>query len=281
MIFNKNTEVVVRGPRENITISNKHPLFIICGPCVIESEDFAMETAIQLKEIFDSLDISFIYKSSFDKANRSSIDSFRGVGMVEGLRILERIRKEFKIPVLTDVHEKEQVKVVAAIVDMIQTPAFLCRQTDFLTEVASSGKPVNIKKGQFLSPMEMHNVYEKALRTGNNNICLCERGSSFGYGNLVVDMKGFQILKQTGAPVIFDATHSVQMPGGLGNRSGGDRRYVPDLAYAATAIGVAGLFIEAHPDPDNSPSDGPNMVKFEDLPQLLEKIKRYDVIAKA
>jgi 2-dehydro-3-deoxyphosphooctonate aldolase (KDO 8-P synthase) len=276
----KQISFFISGPGQEFEIGNTKPLIAICGPCVIEGEKFALDTAQRLKDIFERESIPFIYKSSFDKANRSSIDSYRGVGIKEGLRILNRIREEIGVPVLTDVHTIDQVTDVAEVVDILQTPAFLCRQTDFITTVATSGKTVNIKKGQFMSPYEMHNVYEKATRTGNNQICLCERGSSFGYGNLVVDMKGFSIMAETGAPIIFDATHSVQMPGALGKSSGGDRRFVPGLASAAVAIGVAGVFIEAHPNPDNALSDGPNMMEFSKLSELLKKLKEFDQIAK-
>jgi 2-dehydro-3-deoxyphosphooctonate aldolase (KDO 8-P synthase) len=264
----------------NFELTNLAPLTIIAGPCVIEGEDFALETAGKLKVIFDSYGCNWIYKSSFDKANRSSLDSFRGVGMHAGLKILENVKKEYNVPVITDLHEKEQVDEVSRVVDMLQTPAFLCRQTDFIEKVASSNKPVNIKKGQFLSPYEMRNVLKKAYSTGNTNIALCERGTTFGYGNLVVDMKSLSIMKSFNCPVIFDATHSVQLPGGLGNSSGGERQFVSTLATAATAIGIGGLFIECHPNPDKAPCDGPNMLNFDQLRNLLDKIIKLDQLVK-
>ena len=261
-------------------LSNTSPLTLIAGPCVIEGEDFAIDTAGTLKEIFDSYGCKWIYKSSFDKANRSSKDSFRGLGIDKGLQILEKVKKTYRVPVITDVHEKEQVKDVASVVDFLQTPAFLCRQTDFINEVASANLPVNIKKGQFLSPYEMKNVLDKAKSTGNRNIALCERGTTFGYGNLVVDMKSLTIMKGYNSPVIFDATHSVQLPGGLGISSGGERQFVSTLAKAATSIGIAGLFLECHPNPDIAPCDGPNMLNFEQLRRLLDEILKIDKILK-
>ena len=261
-------------------VDNKAPLFCIAGPCAIEGRPQALEVAAALKEIFAAVGMPFVYKSSFDKANRSSRASFRGVGMSEGLSILAEVREKVGVPVLTDVHLPEQAKPVAEVVDMLQTPAFLCRQTDLIEAVAATGKPVNIKKGQFLAPWEMKNVLTKARATGNERICLCERGTSFGYGNLVVDMRGLEIMKRTGAPVIFDATHSVQLPGAQGSCSGGQREFVPALARAAVAVGVAGIFMEVHPDPDKAPCDGPNMLALKDLPKLLTELKAFDQLAK-
>lgn len=261
-------------------VDNKAPLFCIAGPCAIEGKTLALEVAAALKEIFAKIDMPFVYKSSFDKANRSSRASFRGVGMAEGLSILAEVREKVGVPVLTDVHLPEQANPVAEVVDMLQTPAFLCRQTDLIEAVAATGKPVNIKKGQFLAPWEMENVLQKARATGNEHICLCERGTSFGYGNLVVDMRGIEIMKRTGAPVIFDATHSVQLPGSLGSCSGGQREFVPVLARAAVAVGVAGIFMEVHPDPDKAPCDGPNMLALKDLPGLLAELKAFEQVAK-
>lgn len=272
--------VTIKGPEKNIEIGTNNSIVVIAGPCVIEGLDFALYSAEKLKEIFEIVNIPFIYKSSFDKANRSSGESFRGVGIDEGLKILEKVRQKVNVPILTDVHDESQVIAVSEVVDMIQTPAFLCRQTDFIQATAKTNKPVNIKKGQFLSPYDMQNVLDKALGTGNNQITLCERGSSFGYGNLVVDMRGLQIMAATGYPVIFDATHSVQLPGAKGNSSGGQREFVPALAKAATAIGVGGLFIETHPEPWDAPSDGPNMIPFAELEELLRTIKNIDNLIK-
>lgn len=261
-------------------VDNQAPLFCIAGPCAIEGRTQALEVAAALKEIFAKVGMPFVYKSSFDKANRSSGSSFRGVGMAEGLSILANVREKVGVPVLTDVHLPEQAKPVAEVVDMLQTPAFLCRQTDLIEAVAATGKPANIKKGQFLAPWEMENVLKKAKATGNERICLCERGTSFGYGNLVVDMRGLEIMKRTGAPVIFDATHSVQLPGSLGSCSGGQREFVPLLARAAVSVGVAGIFMEVHPDPDKAPCDGPNMLALKELPKLLTELKAFDHLAK-
>ena len=261
-------------------VDNQAPLFCIAGPCAIEGRIQALEVASALKEIFATVGMPFVYKSSFDKANRSSSSSFRGVGMSEGLSILAEVREKVDVPVLTDVHLPEQAKPVAEVVDMLQTPAFLCRQTDLIEAVAATGKPANIKKGQFLAPWEMENVLQKARAIGNKRICLCERGTSFGYGNLVVDMRGLEIMKRTGAPVIFDATHSVQLPGALGSCSGGQREYVPLLARAAVSVGIAGIFMEVHPDPDKAPCDGPNMLALKDLPKLLIELKSFDHLAK-
>ena len=261
-------------------VDNQAPWFCIAGPCAIEGRTHALEVAMALKELFAKAGIPFVYKSSFDKANRSSRSSFRGVGMSEGLSILAEVREKVDVPVLTDVHLPEQAKPVAEVVDMLQTPAFLCRQTDLIEAVAATGKPANIKKGQFLAPWEMENVLQKARATGNERICLCERGTSFGYGNLVVDMRGLEIMKRAGAPVIFDATHSVQLPGALGSCSGGQREFVPLLARAAVSVGVAGIFMEVHPDPDKAPCDGPNMLALKDLPKLLTELKAFDHLAK-
>ena len=261
-------------------VDNKAPLFCIAGPCAIEGRSQALEVAVALKEIFAKVGMPFVYKSSFDKANRSSRSSFRGVGMTEGLSILADVQEKIDVPVLTDVHLPEQAKPVAEVVDMLQTPAFLCRQTDLIEAVAATGKPVNIKKGQFLAPWEMENVLAKARATGNERICLCERGTSFGYGNLIVDMRGLEIMKRTGAPVIFDATHSVQLPGAHGSCSGGQREFVPVLVRGAVAVGVAGIFMEVHPDPDKAPCDGPNMLALRELPRLLAELKAFDQLAK-
>jgi 2-dehydro-3-deoxyphosphooctonate aldolase (KDO 8-P synthase) len=259
----------------------EYPLFLIAGPCVIESEQLALDTAGQLKEITTALDIPFIYKSSFDKANRSSHMSFRGPGIEAGLRILETVREQIGVPVLTDVHEDTPLDEVAAVVDVLQTPAFLCRQTNFIQNVASQGKPVNIKKGQFLSPWDMKNVSDKALATGNEQIMVCERGASFGYNNLVSDMRSLAVMRDTGVPVVFDATHSVQLPGGQGSCSGGQREFVPVLARAAVAAGISGIFMETHPDPAAALSDGPNAWPLGQMQMLLATLKRIDSAIKA
>jgi len=259
----------------------EHPLFLIAGPCVIESEQLAIDTAGRLKEITSALDIPFIYKSSFDKANRSSHESFRGPGLEEGLRILEKVKAQIGVPVLTDVHEDTPLGDVAAVVDVLQTPAFLCRQTNFIQNVARQGKPVNIKKGQFLSPWDMKNVTDKALATGNQQIMACERGVSFGYNNLVSDMRSLAVMRNTGVPVVFDATHSVQLPGGQGSSSGGQREFVPVLARAAVAAGVAGVFMETHPDPSVALSDGPNAWPLGQIQTLLQTLKMIDAAVKA
>jgi len=257
------------------------PFFLIAGPCVIESEQLALETAASLKEITARLEIPFIYKSSFDKANRSSIGSFRGPGMDEGLRILQKVKDQVGVPVLTDVHEDTDIKAVAEVVDVLQTPAFLCRQTNFITRVASAGLPVNIKKGQFLSPWEMKNVSDKAKSTGNEQIMVCERGASFGYNNLVSDMRSLAVMRDTGCPVVFDGTHSVQLPGGQGDSSGGQREFIPVLARAAIAVGVSGLFMETHPEPAKAMSDGPNAWPLERMEDLLITLKKLDEATKA
>jgi len=257
------------------------PFFLIAGPCAIESEQLALDTAFQLREITERLGIPFIYKSSFDKANRSSIDSFRGPGMEEGLRILQKVKDEAGVPVLTDVHEDTDIQAVAEVVDVLQTPAFLCRQTNYITRVASAGLPVNIKKGQFLSPWEMKNVSNKAKSTGNEQIMVCERGASFGYNNLVSDMRSLAVMRDTGCPVVFDGTHSVQLPGGHGDSSGGQREFIPVLARAAVAVGISGLFMETHPDPANAKSDGPNAWPLDRMEALLKTLKNLDEATKA
>jgi 2-dehydro-3-deoxyphosphooctonate aldolase (KDO 8-P synthase) len=257
------------------------PLFLIAGTCVVESESLALDTAGTLRDMTAALGIPFIYKSSFDKANRSSAGSFRGPGMEEGLAILAKVREKIGVPVLTDVHEDTPVDEVAEVVDVLQTPAFLCRQTNFILRVARAGRPVNIKKGQFLSPWEMQNVVDKARSTGNDAILVCERGVSFGYNNLVSDMRSLAIMRTTGCPVVFDATHSVQLPGGRGSASGGQREFVPVLARAAVAAGVAGVFMETHPDPDRALSDGPNAWPLGRMRELLEVLKEIDERVKA
>jgi 2-dehydro-3-deoxyphosphooctonate aldolase (KDO 8-P synthase) len=257
------------------------PLFLIAGPCVIESEQMALDTAGQLKEICQKLGIPFIYKSSYDKANRSSGKTFRGFGMEAGLKILEKVKTQIGVPVLTDVHDEDEIAPVAAVVDVLQTPAFLCRQTDFIHAVARSGKPVNIKKGQFLSPWDMKNVVDKAREvSGGETIMVCERGASFGYNNLVSDMRSLAVMRNTGCPVVFDATHSVQLPGGQGTASGGQREFVPVLARAAVAAGVSGLFMETHPDPAKAMSDGPNAFPLGHLQALLQTLKALDALVK-
>jgi 2-dehydro-3-deoxyphosphooctonate aldolase (KDO 8-P synthase) len=257
------------------------PLFLIAGPCVIESEQLVLDTAGELQAICNELGIPFIFKSSFDKANRTSTDSFRGPGLEQGLAILEKVKKQYGVPLLTDVHEDTPLGEVAAVVDVLQTPAFLCRQTNFIQEVARQGLPVNIKKGQFLAPWDMLNVVEKARAVGNEQIMVCERGVSFGYNTLISDMRGLAVMRNTGCPVVFDATHSVQQPGGLGGRSGGQREFVPVLARAAVASGIAGLFMETHPDPDRGLSDGPNMWPLGRLKPLLATLKALDGVVKA
>ncbi len=257
------------------------PLFLIAGPCVIESEQMALDTAGKLKEICLELGIPFIYKSSYDKANRSSGKSFRGFGLDEGLRILQKVKDQIGVPVLTDVHSIDEIAAVAAVVDVLQTPAFLCRQTDFIHAVARCGKPVNIKKGQFLSPWDMQNVVEKAREaSGADNIMVCERGASFGYNNLVSDMRSLAVMRNTGCPVVFDATHSVQLPGGQGTVSGGQREFVPVLARAAVAVGISGLFMETHPNPAKALSDGPNAFPLGHLKALLHTLKVLDETVK-
>ena len=258
------------------------PLFLIAGPCVIESREMAIDTAGTLQEICRKLGLNFIYKSSYDKANRSSGKSFRGLGMEQGLDILADVKQRLGVPVLTDVHAEHEIAAVAAVVDVLQTPAFLCRQTDFIEAVASAGKPVNIKKGQFLAPGDMKQVVQKARQAngGADNIMVCERGASFGYNNLVSDMRSLVIMRETGCPVVFDATHSVQLPGGQGDRSGGQREFVPLLARAAVAVGIAGLFMETHPDPDRALSDGPNAWPLHAIGGLLEQLMELDALIK-
>lgn len=257
------------------------PLFLIAGPCVIESEELALESAGRLKEITSKLGVPFIYKSSFDKANRTSVASFRGPGLESGLKILEKVKQQLNVPVLTDVHEDTPLSEVAAVVDVLQTPAFLCRQTNFIQNVARQGKPVNIKKGQFLAPWDMKHVAEKAKAVGNEQIMVCERGVSFGYNNLVSDMRSLAVMRDTGCPVVFDATHSVQLPGGAGGKSGGQREFVPVLARAAVASGVAGVFMETHPDPDQALSDGPNAWPLARMEELLAVLVELDRVVKA
>lgn len=258
----------------------EQPFFLIAGPCVIESEALALETAAQLKEITGRLGIPFIYKSSFDKANRTSANSFRGPGLSEGLEILAKVKRELNVPVLTDVHEDTPLDEVAEVVDVLQTPAFLCRQTNFIQNVARAGRPVNIKKGQFLAPWDMKNVIDKARAVGNDQIMACERGVSFGYNTLISDMRGLVVMREAGAPVVFDATHSVQQPGGQGGSSGGQREFVPVLARAAVASGVAGLFMETHPNPECALSDGPNAWPLGQMEALLETLKTLDETVK-
>ncbi|HUV21623.1 MAG TPA: 3-deoxy-8-phosphooctulonate synthase [Gammaproteobacteria bacterium] len=259
----------------------QRPLFLMAGPCVIESEQMALDTAAELQQICARLGIPFIYKSSFDKANRSSSQSFRGLGIEKGLAILEKVRSSLSVPVVTDVHEDTPLNEVASVVDVLQTPAFLCRQTNFIHNVAAQNKPVNIKKGQFLSPWDMQQVVNKALETGNRQIMVCERGASFGYNNLVSDMRSLAVMRATGCPVVFDATHSVQLPGGQGNVSGGQREFVPVLARAAVAAGVAGLFMETHPNPEKALSDGPNAWPLAQMESLLAVLMRIDQACKA
>lgn len=264
----------------NIEIGNDKPLFIIAGPCVIESEKLVMEVATRLKDICQRLNIGLVFKSSFDKANRSSHTSFRGPGVDEGLRILQKVKEDLGLPIITDVHEDTPIDAVAEVADILQTPAFLCRQTNFILRVANSGKPVNIKKGQFLAPEDMRQVTDKAKSTGNDKIMVCERGASFGYHNLVSDMRSLVIMRDTDCPVIYDATHSVQLPGGQGLVSGGQRQFVPPLARAAVAVGVAGVFMETHPDPDSALSDGPNTWPLDKMEQLLKTLMQLDAVAK-
>jgi len=265
---------------ENFEVGGDNPLFVIAGPCVIESEILIMETATTLKELGEKVGISLIFKSSFDKANRSSMDSYRGPGIEEGLRILERVKTELSMPVLTDVHEDTPLDEVASVVDVMQTPAFLCRQTNFILNVCAQGKPVNIKKGQFLAPLDMLQVANKAKSTGNKQIMVCERGASFGYNNLVSDMRSLALMRQTGCPVVYDATHSVQMPGGQGSVSGGQREMVPVLARAAVAAGISGLFMECHPNPAEAMSDGPNSWPLHMVGDLLAQLMAIDAVVK-
>ncbi len=257
----------------NQEVGLDQPLLLIAGPCVIESRDFILETAAHIKEIIAKHPVNFVFKASFDKANRTSVHSFRGLGIDEGLEILQAVKDQLNVPVLTDIHTPEQAERVAEVVDVLQTPAFLCRQTDFIQSAIATGKPVNIKKGQFLSPYEMKHVATKAKEAGGeNNIMLCERGASFGYNNLVVDMRSLAIMRESGCPIIFDATHSVQQPGGAGASSGGNREFVPYLARAAVAAGVSGVFAEVHPDPDNALSDGPNALPLSELDAFISQL---------
>ena len=257
-------------------VGSDKPFFLIAGPCVVESVQMAVDVAAFLQELTTDLGIAFIYKSSYDKANRSSHDSYRGPGIAEGLKILEKVKKTLKVPVLTDVHDGSPLDEIATVVDVLQTPAFLCRQTDFIQDVASHGLPVNIKKGQFLAPWDMQHVVNKACAAGNEQIMVCERGVSFGYNYLVSDMRSLVVMQDTGCPVVFDATHSVQMPGGRGAESGGQREFIPALARAATAVGIAGLFMETHPDPEKALSDGPNSWPLDKMRELLETLKNID-----
>jgi 2-dehydro-3-deoxyphosphooctonate aldolase (KDO 8-P synthase) len=263
------------------TVGNNLPFFLIAGPCVIESESLILSTAEQLKKITEELSIPLIFKSSFDKANRTSIGAFRGVGVSKGLEILAKVREQFDLPVITDVHDDSPLDEVSDVVDMLQTPAFLVRQTNFITRVCEQGLPVNIKKGQFQAPWDMLQVAQKAANTGNKNILLCERGTSFGYNTLVSDMRGLVQMRSSGCPIVFDATHSVQQPGGLGEKSGGQREMVAPLARAAIAVGVAGIFIETHPDPDNALCDGPNMWRLDQMKALLSTLKKLDLVIKS
>lgn len=265
----------------NFEVGLDRPLFLIAGPCVIESKQLAIDTAGMLKEITDALNIPFIYKSSFDKANRSSHESYRGPGFEQGLMILEKVKEEIGVPILTDVHEDTPLKEVASVVDVLQTPAFLCRQTNFIQNVCSQGLPVNIKKGQFLAPHDMLQVAKKAKATGNHQIMVCERGVSFGYNNLVSDMRSLAIMRETECPVVFDATHSVQLPGGQGTSSGGNREFIPVLARAAVAVGISGLFMETHPNPAAALSDGPNAWPLDQMQELLTVLKEIDHVVKA
>jgi 2-dehydro-3-deoxyphosphooctonate aldolase (KDO 8-P synthase) len=264
----------------NFAVGDDNPLFFIAGPCVIETESLILDTASQLKTISEELGVPIIFKSSFDKANRSSIDSYRGPGIEAGLRILQRVKDELHMPVLTDVHEDTPLDEVASVVDVLQTPAFLSRQTNFIVNVCAQGVPVNIKKGQFLAPLDMLQVANKAKSTGNEQVMVCERGASFGYNNLVSDMRSLSLMRQTGCPVVYDATHSVQMPGGLGNTSGGQREMVPVLARAAAAAGVAGIFMECHPDPAKAMSDGPNSWPLHKVKALIQQLMAIDEVVK-
>ena len=264
----------------HIEIGNTKPLSVVAGPCALESREHALEMAAALKEIMAKLNIGFIFKTSFDKANRSSISGPRGIGLSKALPIFAEVKEKYGLAVITDVHEIDQCKPVAEVVDILQIPAFLCRQTDLLVAAAKAGKPINVKKGQFMAPWDMKNPLEKITSAGNPNVILCERGASFGYNTLVSDMRSLPIMASFGCPVMFDATHSVQQPGGLGNRSGGQREFVPALARAAVAVGIACLFMETHQDPDHAMSDGPNMIKLKDLPALLSQLMDIDRIAK-
>ncbi|MBY5903212.1 3-deoxy-8-phosphooctulonate synthase [Rhizobium leguminosarum] len=276
-----NSEVKIGEGQGQVTFSNTGRLSLIAGPCQMESRDHAFMVAGTLKELCAKLGIGLVYKSSFDKANRTSLSAERGIGIEKGMDVFADLKKEFGFPVLTDVHTAEQCAEVAKVVDVLQIPAFLCRQTDLLIAAAKTGRVVNVKKGQFLAPWDMKNVLKKLNASGNPNVLLCERGASFGYNTLVSDMRSLPIMAAMGAPVIFDATHSVAQPGGQGDSSGGQREFVETLARAAVAAGVAGVFVETHQDPDNAPSDGPNMVYLKDMPRLLEKLLAFDAVAKA
>ncbi|WJH40228.1 3-deoxy-8-phosphooctulonate synthase [Aliirhizobium terrae] len=280
MAVSPNSEVIVGEGAAKVTFSNAGKLSLIAGPCQMESRDHAFMMAGNLVELCGKLGIGLVYKSSFDKANRTSISGKRGIGLETAMEVFADLKKEFGFPVLTDIHTEEQCAVVAKTVDVLQIPAFLSRQTDLLVAAAKTGRAINVKKGQFLAPWDMKNVQAKFLESGNPNVMLCERGASFGYNTLVSDMRSLPVMAAMGSPVIFDATHSVQQPGGQGGSSGGDRTMVPVLARAAVAVGVAGLFIETHEDPDNAPSDGPNMVHLKDMPALLEKLLALDAVAK-
>jgi len=264
----------------DFSMGNDLPFTLFAGPCVIEGEDFSLQVAESIRDIAARVGVPLVFKSSFDKANRTSVKGFRGPGLDEGLRILQRVKDELGVAVITDVHTPEQAVPVAEVADILQTPAFLCRQTDFITAVAKAGKPVNVKKGQFLAPWDMPHVLEKARSTGNADIMLCDRGTSFGYNNLVSDFRSLIVMAETGAPVVYDATHSVQQPGGLGGATGGNREYVPSLSRAAVSVGVAALFMEVHPDPDQAKSDGPNSLALADLEGLLTTLKRIDELVK-
>ncbi|MEK1874569.1 MAG: 3-deoxy-8-phosphooctulonate synthase [Rhizobium altiplani] len=276
-----NSEVVVGEGAGRVTFSNSGKLSLIAGPCQMESREHAFMVAGVLKELCDKLGLGLVYKSSFDKANRTSLSAQRGIGLETALKVFTDLKKEYGFPVLTDIHTEEQCAEVATVVDILQIPAFLSRQTDLLVAAAKTGRVINVKKGQFLAPWDMKNVLNKLNSSGNPNVLLCERGASFGYNTLVSDMRSLPIMAAMGAPVVFDATHSVQQPGGQGGSSGGQREFVETLARAAVAVGVAGVFVETHEDPDNAPSDGPNMVYLRDMPRLLEKLLAFDAIAKA
>jgi len=264
----------------NVRVGNQLPLVLIAGPCVIEDEKLALTSAEKLKKMTDDLGMGLIYKSSYDKANRSSIKSFRGVGVQKGLGILKKVRKKFGIPILSDVHSEMEIPAAGDVLDVLQIPAFLCRQTDMLVSAARTGKVVNVKKGQFMSPWEMEKVVGKIRSAGNDRCMVTERGSSFGYNNLVNDFRGIAIMAKTGAPVIYDATHSVQLPGAMGESSGGEREFVPALSRAAVAVGIAGIFMEVHPEPEKAPCDGPNMIRIKDLPKLLAQLRAIDGVVK-
>lgn len=276
-----NNVVKIGNQTSGISVGNDLPISFLCGPCAMESREHALETAQWLKETFARLNVGLVYKTSFDKANRSSIYGKRGFGIDAAMEVFDEIRTKLDLPVITDIHSEAQCAIVAPHVDVLQIPAFLCRQTDLLVAAAKTGKPINVKKGQFLAPWDMQNVVDKIVQSGNSNVLVCERGASFGYNTLVSDMRALPIMAKIGAPIVFDATHSVQQPGGNGTSSGGDRTMVPYLARAAAAIGVAVIFMEAHRDPDNAPSDGPNMVRFDELEELVANIMAYDKITKS